>query len=676
LKQIRIPKTIPRTSITWKLIGEVVGEAYEMTSSLAPLLERQATKPLIAKSTAPSDSAQADEANSSSQLSAAVLASLASALLVACGGGGGSGGGSGGSAGLPSAPGFNNSPTAKTDEEAARFLQQSQFASTPEDIAAVKATNFADYLQQQFAKPLNTGWDWLMSRGYGANATVDKNVYNGTIADCMVWRDLFSAPDAMRKRVALALSEFFVVSMNSMEIDWRGFTITAYWDLLNKHAFGNFRNLLEDITLNPAMGHYLNTRGNKKANTSGRLPDENYAREVMQLFTIGLYELNLDGSVKTDGTGKKLESYDADDVSQLARVFTGYDYDKAYNPYAGGVGIDFPNGGYKVMGLNYARSPMTLNASDHSPEEINFLTTRIPANTPGAAALKTALDALFNHPNVGPFFGRQMIQRLVTSNPSGAYVARVASAFNNNGAGVRGDMKAVLTAIFLDDEARGTASLSNPLFGKVREPMVRLAQWARSFGVVSKAGSWKIFDQSDSSYALGQSPLHAPSVFNFFRPGYVAPGTAMAAANPPATTPEFQIINETTVGSYVNFMQYTIRDGLYTFDPDTPEITYNKGGRTDVVPDYTNLFAMINNATITDAEALRVAQSLVTRLNVVLTAGQLSPSTLTAITNALQAAMLQSGKRITNASTESLKRDLVASAIFMIMASSDYLVQK
>jgi uncharacterized protein (DUF1800 family) len=606
------------------------------------------------------------------------LTLLASALLAACGGGGGGSatGGGGSNGDLPSAPGFNNFPKAANDDEAARFLQQSQFASTPTDISGVRGTSFAGYLQQQFNKPVNqTGWDWLESRGYGADAAVTKNVYNSTIADCMVWRDLFSAPDAMRKRMALALSEFFVVSLSSMEIDWRGYTITAYWDVLNKHAFGNFRNLLEDITLNPAMGYYLNTKGNQKEDGKGRLPDENYAREVMQLFTIGLYELNLDGSVKTDGTGKKLESYDSDDVSQLARVFTGYDFDSAYRGK-----VPFVENGvekYKVYNREYARQPMKLDATKHSTLEVKFLNATIAANTPGAAALKTALDALFNHPNVGPFFGRQMIQRLVTSDPSPAYVARVASAFNNNGAGVRGDMRAVWTAILLDDEARGAASLTDAKFGKLREPMIRLTQWARSFGVTSKANSWKIFDLSDTSYSLGQSPLHAPSVFNYFRPGYVPPGTTLATNN--ATAPEFQIVNETTVGIYVNFMQYTIREGLYTFDPDTPEITYVKGGRTDVVPDYTSLLALINNSTITDAEALRVSQSLVARLNLVLTAGQLGASSVTAITNALQAAMLQSGKRITNANTtamDGLRRDLVSAAILMIMASSDYLVQK
>ncbi len=622
------------------------------------------------------------------------LAALASALLAACGGGGGAAPSIGGNPNtvpdpiappvvVPPVPGFNNSPAATTDAQAARFLQQSQFASTPTDIANVRASNFAGYLQQQFAKPIaQTGWDWLESKGYGLDATLDKYIYNSTIADCMVWRDLFSAQDAMRKRVALALSEFFVVSSNSMEIDWRGHAMAAYWDILNKHAFGNFRDLLQDITLNPAMGYYLNTRGNKKANTSGRLPDENYAREVMQLFTIGLYELNLDGSVRKDAGNKNLETYDSDDVSQLARVFTGYDFDRALNPYepGSGTGLQFPGKNYKVWPRAYAKNAMTIKESDHSTEEIKFLSATIAANTLSAPALKTALDALFNHANVGPFFGRQMIQRLVTSDPSPAYVARVASAFNNNGAGVRGDMKAVWTAIFLDDEARGAASLSDPFFGKVREPMVRLTQWARSFGVTSKANSWKIFDLSDVSYNLGQSPLHSPSVFNYFRPGYVPPGTMLATNG--STAPEFQIVNETTVGSYVNFMQYTIREGLYTFDPDTPEITYVKGGRTDVVPDYADLLALINNTASTAEESLRVAQLLVARLNLVLTAGQLAPSSVTTITNALQTAMMQSDKRITNAANtpqkdmDKLRRDLVAAAILMIMASPDYLVQK
>lgn len=616
------------------------------------------------------------ETNSSSALekSAPIALSLiASALLAACGGGGDSGsvasGGSGGSGGVtPSAPGFNNFPQAKTDDEAARFLLQAQFAASPTDISAVRAGSFADYLQQEFAKPVSKAWDWIELQGYGANATLDKYVYNNNIADMAVWRDLLSAPDVLRKRVALALSEFFVVSHSSMEIDWRGHAMAAYWDILNEHAFGNFRNLLEAITLNPAMGYFLNTRGNQKENpATGRLPDENYAREVMQLFSIGLYELNLDGSVKTDANGKKLETYDSDDVSQLARVFTGYDFDPAYSPSSPN-GLPFPGQSYKVWGREYARQPMKLDSTRHSTLAVSFLTANISANTPGAAALKTALDTLFNHPNVGPFFGRQMIQRLVTSNPSPAYVARVASAFNNNGAGVRGDMKAVWAAILLDDEARGTVSLADNGFGKLREPVLRFVQWSRLFNARSEFGTWKLFDLSDTSSQLGQSPLRSPSVFNFFRPGYVPPGIGV-------TAPEFQLVNETTVGGYLNFMQSTIQEGIYTSKKDEKVVDFQSPYTLDFVPNYASLTALITNTNHTPATNTEpVARAILTVLNTQMCAGQLKPATLTLMINALRDDMV--ARQVKTSSTANLKRDTICAAILMILACPDYLIQK
>lgn len=625
----------------------------------------------------PSTSTESNQLSDRARYSPHALTLLASALLAACGGGGSGadGGSGGGGSNLPAAAGFNNHPQALTDEGVARFLQQSQFASPASDISAARSMPFAAYLQQQFTKPIShTAWDWLESRGYGLDATLNKTVYSSEIAEFAIWRDLLSAPDAMRKRAALALSEFFVVSLNSMEIDWRGYTIAAYWDILNQHAFGNYRDLLEAVTLSPAMGYFLNTRGNQKEDNKGRLPDENYAREVMQLFTIGLFELNLNGTIKTDGSGKKRESYDSDDVSQLARVFTGYDFDKAYAPSSAN-GVQFPGGSYKVWGREYARRPMTLDSSKHSDLAANFLTATIARDTPGAAALKTALDTLFNHPNVGPFFGRQMIQRLVTSNPSPEYVARVASAFNNNGAGVRGDMKAVWTAILLDDEARSAASLASSGFGKLREPMLRFAGWARTFGVVSKANSWKLGDLSDSSSRLGQSPMRSPSVFNYFRPGYIPPGTAMASNS--ATAPEFQLVNETTSGSYINYMKDRIRSGIRVNNPTVALPEYvNNTDALDFEGDYTALLALINNSTITDAEAQRVSLAIVTQLNLLMCAGQLASSTVTLMTNGLKAAMLQSGKRITSASNDSTRRDLIAAAILMVMACPDYLIQK
>ena len=595
--------------------------------------------------------------------------SIASALLAACGGGGG--GATGGISGavLPSAPGFNNFPQAASDNEAARFLLQVQFAATPADVSSVRTASFAAYLQQEFAKPISTGWDWLEQQGYGADAVLDKNVYNNAIADFVVWRDLISAPDTVRKRVALALSEFFVVSHSSMEIDWRGYAMTAYWDVLNQHAFGNFRDLLEAITLNPAMGYFLNTRGNQKEDGKGRLPDENYAREVMQLFTIGVFALNPNGTVKQDAGGKKLESYTSEDVSNLARVFTGYDFDPAYAPSSPN-GLQFPGENYKVWAREYARRPMTQRADRHSTLAVNFLGASIPARpggAGGAAALKTALDTLFNHPNVGPFFGRQMIQRLVTSNPSDAYVARVASAFNNNGAGVRGDMKAVWVAILLDDEARGTANLSNTSFGKLREPIVRFAQWARSFRAYPEFGTWKLFDLSDASNSLGQSPLRSPSVFNFFRPGYVPPALGI-------TAPEFQLVNETTVGGYLNFMQNVIKDGINTPTKDKAEVDYSNYTR-DFLANYDGFTALINNANHTPATNTEpVARAILTQLNTTMCAGQLQAASVTIMVNALRDGMV--ARQVKASSTPALKRETVCAAILMILACPDYLIQK
>jgi uncharacterized protein (DUF1800 family) len=491
--------------------------------------------------------------------SAAALALLSAALLAACGGGGGggeadsSGNSSGNDGSLPSAPGFNNFPKAANDNEAARFLLHSQLDASDAEIATVKnSTSYAAYLTQQFAKPIRqTGWQWLEQRGYG-----DANSFNFVLtfypADFMLWKQLFTEPDGMRKRIALALSEFFVASLQSAAFNWPSHAYAQYWDLLNANAFGNFRKLLEDVTLSPAMGDYLNTKGNQKEDGKGRLPDENYAREVMQLFTIGLYKLNLDGTEQIGPDGKKLESYTQDDVSNLARVFTGYDFDRS-----GDVRIPV----YRQDGTTslveskaFTQKPMLFDEKKHSLLEAKFLGVTVAARTAttaaGPASLKIALDTLFNHPNVGPFFAKQMIQRLVTSNPSPAYVARVASAFNNNGAGVRGDLKAVWAAILLDDEARNPANVVSRTFGKLREPMLRFIQWGRSFGLASEGDAWKVGETSDAAKALGQSPLRSPSVFNFFRPGFVPPGTELAKTK--TLAPEFQLVNETAVGGCLN----------------------------------------------------------------------------------------------------------------------------
>ncbi|MDN4590382.1 DUF1800 domain-containing protein [Xenophilus aerolatus] len=590
----------------------------------------------------------------------------AAAALSACGGGGGGGGGgvglpglggagngtgsgagsgSGGGAAAPSAGSLTplaETPTAatylypeaKSDAEAARFLLQAQFSASPEEIAAVRAKGYLPWLGEQFDAPAGQrAWAWLETLPYATTS-------NTLDLDAMVWKQLITAPDALRQRVALAFSEIFVVSGNDIGSNWPVHTMAQYWDVLVAGATTNFRKLIEDITLNPAMGFYLNTKGNQKENTStGRQPDENYAREVMQLMTIGLVQLNADGSVKTDGAGKPLDSYTQDDVTNLARVFTGYDLDIKT---AERNTVTPPGASYTIESNAWTQRPMALTASRHSTLAATFLGTTIPAGTPGDQALKTALDALVAHPNTAPFISRQLIQRLVTSNPSPAYVKRVADVFANNGAGVRGDMKSVIAAILLDNEARSPAGLSSADFGHVREPMLRFVQWARTCGLSSAAGTWRIGNLSSTSNGLGQSPLRSPSVFNFYRPGYVPPSTAIAAKG--MVAPEFQIVTETSVGGYINFLGGILQNGF--------------NGK-DVVAAYAN-----EKALVLDPAAL------VDRLALLFTANQLSAATKSLIVDAL------SDPAVTATSSDAVKLNRITAAVLLVMACPEYLVQK
>ncbi|MEI6546937.1 MAG: DUF1800 family protein [Burkholderiales bacterium] len=586
---------------------------------------------------------------------AALSAAAATALfLEACGGGSSSSDSSGST---PTATQQTAAQSLSADYAAARFLQHAQFSSSQADIDAVKAKGRAAWLDEQIAAaPGQKGWDWLAERGY---AVIDANQFYQMDyqANFMAWQQILSQPDGVRRRCALALSEFFVASISGVStLQWAQFAVAAYWDLLTENAFGNYRSLLERITLSVAMGEFLNTLGNQKEDAAtGRLPDENYAREVMQLFTIGLVQLNLDGTPKLGADGASIETYTQSDVSNLARVFTGYQADESDGMTNTAVAPT-----YRLKLVGYTKRPMVLNASRHSMLEASFLNVTVPAGTEGKAALKIALDALFNHSNVGPFFGRQMIQRLVCSDPSPAYVARVAAAFNDNGKGVRGDLGAVFRAVLLDDEANSTTGLTSPTFGKLREPMVRVAQWARTFRANSLKGSWKLgkFDFSAVD-ALGQSPLQAPSVFNFFRPGYIPPGTAMAASK--STVPEFQLINESTTASWVNFMQNIVRSGMWVRAPElitSPDAATPTDGY-DIVPDYSAELALVGNPDV-----------LVARLNLLLCAGQLSGATVSMIVAALGT------DKTTTTSTDNSKRSYVAKAIMFVMCCPEYLVQK
>ena len=537
----------------------------------------------------------------------ASLSALSSAV-AACGGGGGD-----------STPPPPPPPASISAAQASRFLAQASIGATRSEIARVQSLGYAAWLAEQFALPQQgTRWDWLVSKGF--DAATNKNGEAGF--DASAWRKLIASPDTLRQRVTLALSEVVVTAIDGLVGGggWKAFSAAAWLDMLEANAFGNYRTLLQDVSRSPAMGLFLTFRGNVKADPSkGTLPDENYAREVMQLFTIGLQKLKPDGSLLLAG-GQPQDTYGQDDIGGLARVFTGWDFD-----LAGGTAAT----------PDYQRRPMIQVPSRHESGAKRFLGTTIAAGTDGATSLGLALDALFAHPNIAPFISRQLIQRLVTSNPSPAYTARVAAVFANDGTGSKGNLRAVLEAILLDDEARNVATA--PGGGKLREPMLRFLAWARAFNASSASDAWAIGNTTDPGTRLGQSPLRSPSVFNFFRPGYVPPNSAIGSAG--LVAPEFQITNESSVIGYVNYLQRAVSTGI-----------------GDLAADYTSLLALADNA-----------QALLDELNLVLAAGQIGVANI---------ATMKTGLDSMASGTDAARRNRVQAALVLVLAAPEFLVLK
>ena len=491
-------------------------------------------------------------------------------------------------------------------------------------IDRVVALGYAGWLDEQFALPASgTRWDWLVAQGYADIA--HKNDAAGF--DAAAWSKLLSVPDTLRQRITLALSEIFVTAIDGLiGGGWKQFAAAAYLDLLEAQVFGNHRTLLQQISLCAPMGEFLTFRGSAKANaTSGALPDENYAREVMQLFTIGLVQLNLDGTPQLTA-GNTADTYGQDDITGLARVFTGWDFDLA--GLAGAAATATPD---------FMRRPMVQVASRYETGAKTFLGSTIAAGTPAAQGLTQALDTIFAHPNVAPFFCRQLIQRLVTSNPSPAYVARLAAVFNNDGTGTKGNLRAVVRALLLDDEARSDTIATGSSFGKLREPMLRFVAWARAYGATSPGGAWAVGNTSDPATRLGQSPLRSPSVFNFFRPGYVPPNSTLGSAT--LVAPEFQIANESSVVGYINFMQRAVA-----------------GNIGDITPDYTSLIVMADDA-----------GALLAEINLVLAANQLGMATSAALSAAVQT--MPGG-------TDANRRNRINAALLLVLAAPEFIVQK
>lgn len=463
---------------------------------------------------------------------------------------------------------------------------------------------------------------------YPQNTYSLSNVFVGNVHFDNCWfQGAMTAPDAVRWRVALALSELFVVSRIS-SFDGNPYALADYYDMLLENSLGNYRTMLDKVTYHPAMGVYLTFLNNHATDTTNRIyPDENYARELMQLFSIGLYKLNPDGTEMHDANNKPIPTYNNDDIAGLAKVFTGLSWgdsrylgDTEKNIWSYTLPLKFfPIDSSDAKKNTWKRNPRIVNG--HEPGPKTFLGSTVPARpvAQGQQDIKDALDIIFNHPNVGPFIARRLIQRLVTSNPSPAYIQRVATVFNNNGSGVRGDLKAVVRAILLDSEARDCeAAQTNAASGALREPFLRYMNIMRGLPLTTQGTVFRNV-MVDLYSLLEQIPLSSPSVFNFFQPDFQPDGELKAQGK---YAPEFQIVNSKTIVGYVNALnQWLIDDdpteywGLFngeTYKPDqdpkfnlTADYAFTRNDKIPQLLDKYNLLFAGGKLTVKTLELIR-----------------------------------------------------------------------
>jgi uncharacterized protein (DUF1800 family) len=542
-------------------------------------------------------------------------------------------------------------------EDASRFLEQATFGATDASIHHLSLIGYQAWLNEQFAiaptlhEPAVEQAVMLNNPPCAAsnvtcNTTLfDQNASDEGFVQDTFWQQAIAGNDQLRQRVEYALTQQFVISSEAnfgIQSMPRG--EANYYDVLGADAFGNFRTLLQDVTLNPMMGQMLSMLGNDKGNATTD-PDENYAREIMQLLTIGLYQLNDDGSQQLGSNGQPIPTYSNNDVMGLAAVFTGWSWnvpgnntDTAWSNCCIYVG---PGYGEELL-------PMQSFQSHHSTVQKQFLGVTIPqsASSDPAGDLKIALDTLFNHPNVPPFFCKQMIQHLVTSNPSPTYISNCSAVFENDGTGTRGNLQAVISEILLDPEARNSATdFSNPQYGKVREALIRYTEWARAFTAQSRTGSYDIGSTEDPIWGLGEMSLRSPTVFNWFSPGYVPPGTSIAAAG--LVAPEMQMTNVSSVVGYINYLQGAIGS--------------NVTGGPDMFSSYEPEMSLA-----------ATPGPLLDRINLLLMAGEMDSTTYSQILDAMNAIEIPAGDQT---AINAALANRVQTAIYLTMASPAFSAQ-
>ena len=512
-------------------------------------------------------------------------------------------------------------------EEASRFLSMATLGADYEEIEKVALMGREQWIDEQFDQPPGYNLPFTLDLLSRVNDTdrVDQFAFRRY----SWWQQVMASPDILRQRVAFALSEIFVVSDRLDILAGHPEGMSSFYDVLLEHAFGNYRDLLYDVTLHPAMGVYLNHMNNKKADPEkGRFPDENYARESKQLLSIGLDELNPDGTIKTDSMGFPIPTYDNGDISEFARVFTG-------------LVSEEPRTEEKYINLI---DPMVMVEEFHDTDEKTLLNGQvIPAGQSGLQDIGDAVDNLFNHPNTGPFICKQLIQRLVTSNPDPDYVERVANVFADNGSGIRGDFKAVIKAILLDEDAVDLNQMDNSRFGKFHEPWVRYVSVLRQFNAATPDNSYYNGGYT-AQFFINQHIGSSPSVFNFFLPDF-RPNGIIGDNN--LFAPEFQIMTSSTILNYPNLLFIV----LFQEEPFS-------------LPDPDFFFFPVNQPVFDFSDEIALASdpaALVDRLDLIMTYGFMSEEMKQIIINA-----------VSQLEEPELR---VQAALYLFMISPEYVVQ-
>jgi len=563
--------------------------------------------------------------------------------------------------------------TTMTPKDAARLLQQGTWGVTLAEINRVAGISADAWLNEQFAIPA-TSYTAYAQQNINANK-LGANGCDSPDSGCpwqvnfpMFYKQAFEGTDQLRQRVANALLELVVISIANNRVQDAGTGMANYLDMLGTHAFGNYRNLLKSVTLHPAMGVYLDMLA-----SSLEQPNENFARENLQLFSIGTVMLNDDGSAQQDGLGNAIPTYGEDVIKGFAKAFTGWhfadqDMTKSWKfywpdenwtvPMKPWTARRCPQDGHWPAGNTAVWCDINNAAKSYPPphdtgtkkllQYAGAPYANLPAGQTPETDVDNAVDNIFNHPNVGPFVVKQLIQRLVTSNPTPSYVQRVARVFNNNGANVRGDMRAVVRAILLDNEARSTTIAAGSTFGKLREPVHKLLQLHRAFNAQSSSHYYSIWDLSDAE-ELGQAPMRAPSVFNYFGAAFSPSGPLGQAG---LVGPEFEITTTSAVAGFSDFTKWAVYGGFGQYYSDQT---------LWIKPNYDRY--LVGAGALADNP-----QAMVDELDLLLTAGNLKAQFKSDLVAALN--------KVIRGLSADQRSDRLRIALWQIIHSAEYAVQR